>query len=48
MPVVVGVARSGPTLLRPMLDAHSRLAATHETGFIPTLGALLEESGYEV
>lgn len=39
MPVVVGVARSGTTLLRLMLDAHSQLAVTHETGFIPSLGA---------
>lgn len=40
MPVVVGVARSGTTLLRLMLDAHSQLAVTHETGFITSLRAL--------
>lgn len=35
MPIIVGVARSGTTLLRLMLDAHSELAVTHEAGFIP-------------
>lgn len=40
MPVVVGVARSGTTLLRLMLDAHSQLAVTHETGFVPSLCTL--------
>lgn len=35
MPIIVGVARSGTTLLRLMLDAHSELAITHEAGFIP-------------
>jgi sulfotransferase family protein len=35
MPIIVGVARSGTTLLRLMLDAHSQLAITHEAGFIP-------------
>ncbi len=35
MPVIVGVMRSGTTLLRLMLDAHPELAVTHETGFIP-------------
>jgi hypothetical protein len=40
MPIVVGVGRSGTTLLRLMLDAHPDLAMTHETGFIPALHAL--------
>lgn len=40
MPVVVGVGRSGTTLLRLMLDAHPGLAMTHETGFIPALHTL--------
>ena len=35
MPIIVGVARSGTTLLRLMLDAHSELAVSHEAGFIP-------------
>lgn len=35
MPIIIGVARSGTTLLRLMLDAHSELAITHEAGFIP-------------
>jgi hypothetical protein len=35
MPIIVGVARSGTTLLRLMLDSHSQLAMTHEAGFIP-------------
>jgi hypothetical protein len=39
-PFVVGVARSGTTLLRFMLDAHSQLAIPPETGFIPTVGHL--------
>ena len=36
-PFVVGVGRSGTTLLRLMLDAHSELAMPPETGFIPDL-----------
>ena len=36
-PFVVGVARSGTTLLRLMLDAHPELAIPPETHFIPTL-----------
>jgi hypothetical protein len=35
MPIIVGAPRSGTTLLRLMLDAHSELAITHEAGFIP-------------
>jgi hypothetical protein len=34
MPVVIGAPRSGTTLLRLMLDAHSELAIPPETGFL--------------
>jgi sulfotransferase family protein/glycosyl transferase family 4 len=34
MPVVVGVGRSGTTLLRLMLDAHPELSVPAETGFL--------------
>ena len=37
MPVVVGVNRSGTTLLRMMLDSHPDLAIPPETHFIPAL-----------
>jgi hypothetical protein len=37
MPFVVGVGRSGTTLLRLMLDAHPDLAVPPETHFIPQL-----------
>src|SRR5881394_462023 len=37
---VVGVARSGTTLLRLMLDAHPDLAIPHETHFLPAVLAL--------
>jgi len=40
MPIVVGVPRSGTTLLRMMLDAHPELAIPPETGFLPALAAL--------
>jgi hypothetical protein len=40
MPVIVGVPRSGTTLLRFMLDAHSAVAIPAETGFLPRLAAL--------
>lgn len=40
MPIIVGAPRSGTTLLRFMLDAHSELAIPPETGFL-TLGAQL-------
>lgn len=36
-PFVVGVGRSGTTLLRLMLDAHSELAIPPETHFLPAL-----------
>jgi hypothetical protein len=36
-PFIVGVPRSGTTLLRFMLDAHSQLAIPPETGFLPEL-----------
>src|SRR5262245_38828142 len=35
MPIIVGAPRSGTTLLRLMLDAHSTLAIPPETGFLP-------------
>jgi hypothetical protein len=37
MPFIVGAPRSGTTLLRLMLDAHSLLAIPPETGFIPAV-----------
>ncbi|MGE5833136.1 MAG: sulfotransferase family protein [Acidobacteriota bacterium] len=40
MPIVVGVARSGTTLLRMIVDAHPQLAIPPETGFLPALAAL--------
>jgi hypothetical protein len=40
---VVGVARSGTTLLRLMLDAHPVMAIPPETHFIPKLVKALEE-----
>ena len=41
MPVVVGVGRSGTTLLRLMLDAHPQLSVPGETGFLgPVFDAL--------
>ena len=47
MPVIVGVPRSGTTLLRIMLDAHPDVAIPPETGFLPQLAALdaVAESG---
>jgi hypothetical protein len=35
MPIIIGVPRSGTTLLRLMLDAHPQLAVPPETGFLP-------------
>jgi len=43
MPFVIGVARSGTTLLRLMLDAHPMLAIPPETGFVPAVADLVEE-----
>ncbi len=40
MPFIVGFPRSGTTLLRLILDAHSELAITHEAGFIPVTSNL--------
>jgi hypothetical protein len=40
MPVIVGVPRSGTTLLRMMIDAHSAIAIPPETGFLPALADL--------
>ncbi len=40
MPIIVGVPRSGTTLLRLMLDAHSDLAIPPETHFIPAVAKL--------
>lgn len=34
-PFIVGVGRSGTTLLRLMLDAHPEMCIPPETGFIP-------------
>ncbi len=42
-PFVVGVARSGTTLLRLMLDAHPELAIPPETHFIPKLAKAMGE-----
>ena len=36
-PFIVGVGRSGTTLLRLMLDAHPNLAIPPETVFVPEL-----------
>lgn len=41
-PFIVGVGRSGTTLLRLMLDAHPEICIPPETGFIP---AVLNHSG---
>jgi Sulfotransferase family len=44
-PFVVGVGRSGTTLLRLMLDAHPELAMPPETGFVPDLIAAARVDG---
>ena len=46
MPIIVGAARSGTTLLRLMLDAHPELCIPPETGFIPEAAALIGEDIY--
>src|SRR5713101_1771820 len=43
-PFVVGVMRSGTTLLRLMLDAHPELAIPGETWFIPEIAKACRES----
>jgi len=43
VPFIVGVGRSGTTLLRFMLDAHSELCIPPETGFLPGAAALLAD-----
>jgi hypothetical protein len=45
MPVIVGVPRSGTTLLRMMLDAHPQLAIPPETGFLAEVARLPEGPG---
>lgn len=45
MPVVVGVPRSGTTLLRMMLDAHPEMAILPETGFLAEVARLEEGPG---
>ena len=45
MPFVVGVNRSGTTLLRMMLDSHPQLAIPPETHFVPELIALCRSGG---
>ena len=44
-PFIVGVGRSGTTLLRLMLDAHPDLAIPTETHFIPALLQVVETTG---
>jgi hypothetical protein len=44
-PFVVGVGRSGTTLLRLMLDAHPELAVPPETHFVPELVRASREPG---
>ncbi len=44
-PFIVGVGRSGTTLLRLMLDAHPQLAIPPETQFIPELVEAAQTSG---
>lgn len=45
MPMIVGVGRSGTTLLRLMLDAHPELALPPETGFIVKAARLTGAGG---
>jgi hypothetical protein len=44
-PFIVGVGRSGTTLLRMMLDAHSQLAIPPETHFIPEVADACRAGG---
>lgn len=45
MPFIVGAPRSGTTLLRFMLDAHSDLAIPPETGFVVPCAELASQGG---
>lgn len=45
MPIIVGAPRSGTTMLRFMLDAHSQLAIPPETWFLPPAGDLMRKAG---
>jgi hypothetical protein len=47
-PFIVGVPRSGTTLLRLMLDAHPDLAIPPETHFLPKLIRMSQEAGEDV
>ncbi|MDQ3729497.1 MAG: sulfotransferase [Actinomycetota bacterium] len=44
MPFVVGVNRSGTTLLRMMLDSHPELAVPPETHFVPALFKTMQDA----
>ena len=44
-PFIVGVAKSGTTLLRLMLDAHPEMAIPPETNFLPELIELTRDGG---
>ena len=46
-PFIVGVGRSGTTLLRLMLDAHPELAIPPETHFVPELIGRFEQGQVE-
>ncbi len=45
VPFIVGVGRSGTTMLRLMLDAHPDLAIPPETHFVPDLIEAIEDGG---
>ena len=45
VPFVVGMNRSGTTLLRMMLDAHPELTIPPETHFVPDLIKAAREDG---
>ncbi len=45
VPFIVGVTRSGTTLLRLMLDAHPDLAIPPETHFVPSLIKATRKNG---
>jgi hypothetical protein len=46
MPVVIGVPRSGTTLLRLMLDAHPLLAVPPETAWLPRVASVTDREGF--